>query len=69
MPCRLKFPAGKDLVMPGEDLQMTFVMHRRMMLERGQRFQIRDAKSTIGSGVIVNLLPDLNDKEIEELWA
>jgi hypothetical protein len=39
-----------------------------MMLEKGQRFQIRDSKSTIGSGVIINLLPDLSDKEVEELW-
>ena len=38
------------------------------MLEKGQRFQIRDSKSTIGSGVVINLLPDLSDKEVEELW-
>lgn len=55
--------------MPGEDVQLTFVLNKRMMLEKGQRFQIRDSKSTIGSGVVVNLMPDLNDKEIEELWS
>ena len=68
VPAKLKFPEGKELVMPGEDVQMTFVVNKRMMLEKGQRFQIRDQKSTIGSGVVINLLPDLSDKEVEELW-
>jgi elongation factor Tu len=68
IPARLKFPAGKELAMPGEDVQMTFILHKRMMLEKGQRFQIRDSKATIGSGVIINVLPDLSDKEVEELW-
>jgi len=68
IPARLKFPQGKELVMPGEDIQLTFIIHKRMLLEKGQRFQLRDAKATIGSGVVVNILPDLTDKEIEELW-
>lgn len=65
---RLKFPEGKELAMPGEDIQMTFTMNKRMMLEKGQRFQIRDSKSTIGSGVIVALNKDATDREVEELW-
>ena len=69
MPVRMTFPEGKDLFMPGEDAQITFTMHRRMPLEKGQRFQLRDSKSTIGSGVIINMLPDLTDKEIEKLWS
>ena len=55
--------------MPGEDVNLTFILNKRMMLEKGQRFQIRDSKSTIGSGVIINILPDVPDKEIEELWS
>jgi len=66
---RIKLPEGKDLLMPGEDATITFILHKRMMLEKGQRFQLRDSKSTIGSGVIINCLPDLTDKEIEELWS
>ena len=68
MPAKLTFPAGKDLLMPGEDALVTFVIHKRMMLEKGQRFQIRDSKGTIGSGVIVEFHQDLSEKEIEELW-
>lgn len=69
IPARVKFPQGKDLIMPGEDVTLTFILNKRMMLEKGQRFQMRDSKSTIGSGVIVNFLPDLSDKEIEDLWS
>ena len=54
--------------MPGEDTNITFVLNKRMVLEKGQRFQIRDAKNTIGSGVVINILPDKADKEIEEMW-
>ena len=68
MATKVKFPTGKDLVMPGEDIQISFILNKSMMIEKGQRFQIRDAKHTIGSGVIVNILPDLTDKEIEEIW-
>lgn len=65
---RMKFAEGKELIMPGEDQQITFILNKRMMLEKGQRFQIRDSKTTIGSGVVVNLLPDITDKEVEEMW-
>ena len=68
IPAKLKFPEGKELGMPGEDFQMAFTLNKRMLLEKGQRFQIRDSKSTVGSGVIVNILPDLSDKEIDEIW-
>lgn len=68
IPARLRFPEGKELLMPGEDVTMTFIINKRMMLEKGQRFQIRDSKTTIGSGVVINLLSDVSDKEIEEMW-
>lgn len=68
IPARVRFPEGKELVMPGEDVTMTFIINKRMMLEKGQRFQIRDSKTTIGSGVVINLLADVPEKEIEELW-
>lgn len=69
VPARIKFPQGKELVMPGEDVTLTFTLNKRMMLEKGQRFQIRDSKTTIGSGVVTNFLPDATDKEVEEMWS
>lgn len=57
------------MLMPGEDTQLTFILNKKMPLEKGQRFTLRDSKSTIGTGVVVNFLPDLNDKEIEALWS
>lgn len=36
-----------------------------MVCEKGQRFTLRDGKTTIATGVITNILPSLN--EIERL--
>ena len=66
---RMSLPGGKEIVMPGEDVQLTFTTIKRMVLEKGQRFQIRDSKATIGSGVIINTLPDISDKDIESMWS
>lgn len=72
MPTRINFPdSGEDdsrLIMPGENAVINITLHKSMMLEKGQRFQIRDSKATIGSGVISELLPNRSAKEIDELW-
>jgi elongation factor Tu len=34
-----------------------------MVLEKGQRFTLRDGNLTLGTGVITNTLPALNEKE------
>ena len=31
MPAKLKFPEGKELVMPGEDCNLTFVCNKRFV--------------------------------------
>ena len=36
------------------------------VLEKGQRFTVRSGKSTLGYGVITDLLPDVNIMEEEE---
>jgi elongation factor Tu len=56
------------MAMAGEDLTIKFILHRRMMLEMGQRFQVRDAKLTLGSGIVTKLEADVPEKEIEQIW-
>lgn len=70
MPTRINFPDDDDsrLIMPGENATINISLHKSMMLEKGQRFQLRDSKTTIGSGVITELLPAKTAKELEELW-
>ena len=38
------------------------------MIEKGQRVQLRDAKQTVGTGIVTNISPDVNDKDVEEMW-
>ncbi|XP_012341234.1 elongation factor Tu, mitochondrial isoform X2 [Apis florea] len=56
---------NKNLVMPGEDFTVNLKLIRPMVCEKGQRFTLRDGKTTIATGVITNILPSLN--EIERL--
>jgi len=72
MPTRINFPDETEddsrLIMPGENATINITLHKSMMLEKGQRFQIRDSKQTIGSGVITELLPMRSAKDVDELW-
>lgn len=36
---------------------------RPMVLEKGQRFTLRDGKITLGTGVVTNILPLLSNEE------
>ncbi|XP_014749561.1 PREDICTED: elongation factor Tu, mitochondrial [Sturnus vulgaris] len=66
--CRVLLPPGKDLVMPGEDAALALLLRQPMVLERGQRFTLRDGSRTIGTGVVSALLP-LSDAERELSWG
>lgn len=70
MPTRINFPDDDDsrLIMPGENATINITLHKGMMLEKGQRFQLRDSLQTIGSGVVTDLLPNKSAKDIDELW-
>lgn len=38
-----------------------------MVIEKGQRFTLRDGQQTLGTGVITNVLPKMDLKERETL--
>ncbi|XP_034940890.1 elongation factor Tu-like [Chelonus insularis] len=54
---------GKDMVMPGEDSTFELKLIKPMVLEKGQRFTIRDGSVTLGTGVVTNVLKGLTEKE------
>ncbi|XP_050466000.1 elongation factor Tu, mitochondrial-like [Cataglyphis hispanica] len=55
--------AGKDLAMPGEDSTLILKLIRPMVLEKGQRFTLRDGVVTVGTGVVINTLKPLTESE------
>ncbi|KYN31696.1 Elongation factor Tu, mitochondrial, partial [Trachymyrmex septentrionalis] len=58
---------GKDLAMPGEDSTLVLKLLRPMVLEKGQRFTLRDGMVTLGTGVITNTLKSLTDFERQNI--
>lgn len=56
MACRVELPEGKELVMPGEDTSLRLTLRQPMVLERGQRFTLRDGNKTIGTGLVTQTL-------------
>ncbi|XP_060636516.2 elongation factor Tu, mitochondrial [Anolis sagrei] len=67
MACRIELPAGKEMVMPGEDTSLLLILRQPMVLEEGQRFTLRDGSKTIGTGVVTKTLPLAPGDE--EKWA
>nr|KAG5697457.1 hypothetical protein BaRGS_029348 [Batillaria attramentaria] len=65
VPALLEIP-DKDLIMPGEDARVIMNLRRKMVMEKGIRFTVRDGSGTLGYGVITNILPDRNVEDIEQ---
>lgn len=64
---QITIPDGKEMIMPGEDSQLILKMLRPMVLEKGQRFTLRDGCTTLGTGVVTKLLKPLHPTERENL--
>ncbi|KAK9534860.1 hypothetical protein VZT92_007280 [Zoarces viviparus] len=56
MACRVTLPDDKEMVMPGEDTSLTLTLRQPMVLEKGQRFTLRDGNKTIGTGLVTEIL-------------
>eukprot|EP00063_Salmo_salar_P083135 XP_014057970.1 PREDICTED: elongation factor Tu, mitochondrial-like [Salmo salar] len=56
MACRVCLAGDKDMVMPGEDTSLTLTLRQPMILEKGQRFTLRDGNKTIGTGLVTDIL-------------
>ena len=48
-------PEGAEMVMPGDNVDMTVELITPIALETGQRFAIREGGRTVGAGAIVNI--------------
>ncbi|XP_041349990.1 elongation factor Tu, mitochondrial-like [Gigantopelta aegis] len=64
-PALLEIP-DKDMVMPGEDARVIFNLRKKMALENGLRFTLRDGTGTLGYGVVAKILPDGDAEKLDE---
>ncbi|URA11322.1 elongation factor Tu [Thermospira aquatica] len=47
---------GADLVMPGDNVNMTIELIVNVAIEKGMRFAIREGGRTVGAGVVTNII-------------
>src|SRR5689334_6406452 len=52
----VELPAGVEMVMPGDNIQMTIELIIPIAMDEGLRFAIREGGKTVGSGVVTEIL-------------
>jgi elongation factor Tu len=52
----IQLPAGVEMVMPGDNIQMTVELIQPVAIEEGLRFAIREGGRTVGAGVVTKIL-------------
>jgi len=51
-----ELPAGTEMVMPGDNVQMTVTLINPIAMNEGLRFAIREGGRTVGAGVVAKIL-------------
>jgi elongation factor Tu len=52
----ISLPEGKEMVMPGDNVQITVKLIAPIAMEEGLRFAIREGGRTVGSGVVAKIM-------------
>jgi elongation factor Tu len=51
----VELPEGVEMVMPGDNIQMTVTLIAPIAMEEGLRFAIREGGRTVGAGVVAKI--------------
>ena len=52
----ISLPEGVEMVMPGDNIQMTVKLIAPIAMEEGLRFAIREGCRTVGAGVVAKII-------------
>ena len=52
----IELPEGVEMVMPGDNIQMTIKLITPIVIEEGLRFAIREGGRTVGAGVVASVI-------------
>ena len=64
----IELPEGVEMVMPGDNIEMTIELIAPIALEEGTRFSIREGGRTVGSGVVaINYRVILSNSKIPSI--
>ncbi|MCK5787990.1 MAG: elongation factor Tu, partial [Chlamydiia bacterium] len=54
----ITLPDGVEMVMPGDNLTITTILHNAIAMNKGLRFAIREGGRTVGAGQVTELIED-----------
>jgi elongation factor Tu len=52
----VELPAGTEMVMPGDNVEVTVALIAPIAMEQGLRFAIREGGRTVGAGVVAKII-------------
>ena len=52
----IELPAGVEMVMPGDNVDITVDLISTVAIENGTKFSIREGGRTVGSGVVSEII-------------
>jgi len=52
----IELPTGVEMVIPGEDVEMTVELIHPIALEQGTKFSIREGGRTVGAGIVAEII-------------
>jgi elongation factor Tu len=52
----IQLPAGTEMVMPGDNIQMEVALIAPIAMEQGLRFAVREGGKTVGAGVVAKII-------------
>jgi elongation factor Tu len=52
----IELPSGTEMVMPGDNVEMTVELGKPIAMDEGLRFAIREGGRTVGAGRVVNII-------------
>ena len=53
---KISLPAGVEMVMPGDNLEMTIKLIKPVAMNKGLKFAIREGGHTVGSGQVIEII-------------
>eukprot|EP01022_Parablepharisma_sp_SALTPOND_P018272 TRINITY_DN29761_c0_g1_i1.p1 TRINITY_DN29761_c0_g1~~TRINITY_DN29761_c0_g1_i1.p1 ORF type:complete len:405 (+),score=-13.17 TRINITY_DN29761_c0_g1_i1:119-1216(+) len=57
----VELPAGTEMVMPGDNVELTVSLVAPIALEKGTKFAIREGGRTVGAGVVAEIIEQGDD--------
>src|SRR4029078_3268726 len=58
VPGAIGLPEGAEMIMPGDNVEMSVELITPIAIEIGQRFAIREGGRTVGDGAIVSIVEE-----------